>query len=64
MLNHIYWEIFGRQRLLPLSTITIPFLDGNYSFGHHFVPRKIGYSLLSDPPYGGTAGTNNDLSSA
>ena len=66
MLNHIYWEnSLGDSGYQYSSTITIPFLDGNYSFWASFVPRnEIGYSLLSDPPYGGTAGTNNDLSSA
>jgi hypothetical protein len=66
MLNHIYWEnSLEDSGYQYSSTITIPFLDGNYSFWASFVPRnEIGYSLLSDPPYGGTAGTNNDLSSA
>jgi len=66
MLNYLYWEnSLGESGYQYTSTLTIPFLDCNYSFWASFVPRNdIGYSLNSTPPYGGVAGVDSAHSTA
>ena len=66
MLNYLYWEnSLGESGYQYSSTLTIPFLDGNYSFRASFVPRNdIGYFLYSSPPYGGAAGVDSAYSTA
>ena len=66
MLSHLYWEnSLGESGYLYSSTLTLSFLDGNYSFWSSFVPRnEIGYTLYSTPPYGGAAGEDSAYSSA
>jgi hypothetical protein len=55
----------GESGYLYSSTLTLSFLDGNYSFWSSFVPRnEIGYTLYSTPPYGGAAGEDSAYSSA
>lgn len=66
MLNYLYWEnTLGESGYSYSSTINIPFLDANYSFWAYFTERnEVGYSLISSPPYAGSAGENVSYSSA
>lgn len=58
MLSYIYWENSKSESGFSYSpSVTIPFLDSNYSFWAYFVPRRVvSYELVVSPPFGGTAG--------
>jgi len=66
MLNFLYWEnSLGESGYQYSSTLSIPFLDGNYSIRASFVPRNdIGYFLYSTPPYAGSTGVDAAHSTA
>ena len=65
MLGYIYWENSrGQSGYWYSLTLTIPFLDGNYSFWAYFIPRnEVGYSLFVTPPSSGSAGEVLEYSS-
>ena len=58
MLGFIYWENSkGESGFSYSPSVTIPFLESNYSFEAYFVPRRVvSYELVVSPPFGGTAG--------